>query len=343
MRVANVSQEINTAAYTQALLCTESRKTCANMALNMRQSRDALYKCFKHPVECKNEVQTKLIALAEQELNGEEKYLLFDDSQLAKPHAQNIEGVDLAFDGSSGRAELCLQIVTAMITDLQTKLPVSLKPFFSKQIAGKFFKSKSEVAVQIFLLLHPFFVFKLVIADAHYATKLFLQFLSKQKQAFLMKFPCNRIVKIGEKTGQLQKLLRLKRNEHFRCAMGQFDQCLYYFYVVKLNSYTTCYFISLNEIAKEDLVAIYRIRWNIELFHRTAKQLLGWKDCQMRAIEKQVLHSLCVMHAYAKADVARVKLKLETTESAIKMLWRVKSKLANSSKAASMQNFRYAT
>jgi hypothetical protein len=286
-------------------------------------------------------VRDKLLNLAQNELSGENRYLVFDDSQLSKPYAKEIEGIDVGFDSSSGRAELGLQMITALITDLEIRLPIDVRPFFGKQIAGKFFKSKGELAAKIFTHLHEIFSFDLVVADAHYATKFFLSFLNNFKQAFLMKFTCNRIVTIGNKTGSLKKLMPLRRNEHFRCTRGLFDGNYYYFYVVKINFYTTCYFISLYEIEKSDLIAVYRIRWNIELYHRTAKQSLGWKDCQMRAIEKQELHTLYVMHAYASADIMRVKLRLVTTEDSIRMLWRAKPSVIRMHKLASMENFDY--
>jgi hypothetical protein len=341
MRVASIFQKINIPEYSAALLCTESRKTCTNLAENMYQTRDALYEGFRTPIECKKEMRTQLVELAQKELIGDKKYLIFDDSRLSKPHARNIEGLDVGFDGSSGRAELGLQMITALITDLRIRIPIDLVPFFSKQIVDNLFKAKGELAAQIFLSLRGHFNFEFVVADAHYATKFFIGFLGELKQNFLMKFSRNRVVTISRRTGQLKKMLRLKRNEHFKSAIGSFDQHVYYFYVVKLNSYATCYFISLNEIQKGDLVSIYKIRWNIELYHRTAKQSLGWKDCQMRSIERQELHSFYVMYAYAIADIMRVRLKLETTENAIRKLWRVKSIAVKCWKAASVENFCY--
>ena len=339
MRVTDVLQEINIPKYSQALLCTESHKTCLNLAESLNQTHDILYQSFRSPIASKEEIRSHLIALAQKELTGDKTYLIFDDSQLSKPYAKDIEGLDVGFDGSSGRPELGIQMITALITDLQIKLPIDLIPYISKQIAGRLFKTKSDLAADIFLFLHKIFVFDLLIADAHYSTKFFLTFLSNVGQAFLMKFTCSRIVTIGTKTEQLRRVLRLRKNEHFRSAKGLFDGHSYYFYAIKVKYDTTCYFISLNEIQKNDLISLYKIRWNIELYHRTAKQYLGWKDCQMRAIEKQELHSFYVMYSYAIADLVRCKLKLSSTEDAIRELWRVKLKSPHYRRLASRENF----
>lgn len=96
-----------------------------------------------------------------------------------------------------------------------------------------------------------------------------------------MKFSRNRIVKIGQKQGQLKYLLKLRRNEHSRSVAGSFSNIPCCFYVVKLTSGVIAYFISLHPIERTLLITLYRIRWNIELYHRTAKQYLGWNDCQI--------------------------------------------------------------
>lgn len=105
-----------------------------------------------------------------------------------------------------------------------------------------------------------------------------------------------------------------------RSANGVFADIPCYFYAVKIKSGAIVYFISLYQIDQNKLLDLYKIRWNIELYHRTAKQSLGWKDCQMRSSNKQLLHSLYVMYAYAIAESTRIKLQLATTEDAIRRI-----------------------
>jgi hypothetical protein len=176
------------------------------------------------------------------------------------------------------------------------------------------------------------------IADAHYATKYLLSVLYAATQQFLIRFTCSRIVQIGKAKGQLRKLLRLRRNEHIRMVQGVFDGKSLCFYVVKLKTDCIAYFISLFPIDKAYLEDLYKIRWSIEMFHRTAKQSLGWCDCQMRSIERQCLHSFYVMYSYIIAELLRAKLKLKTTEDAIRALWAAKSTVANNPIYAAGEN-----
>ena len=338
MKLAEVLQKTNIPNYSKALMSTESRKNCTSLSRSIDQSHDALYQNFKDPISNINRLRDQLIKLAQTELSSKTTYLIFDDSQLSKPHAKEIEGIDVGFDGSSGRAELGLQLVSALLSDGDIKIPVEVEPYISKQIAGDYFKTKSAIASNIFMLLIELFKIDLLLADAHYATKTFLPLLYEHGQAFLMKFPCNRIVRIGKTTGPLKKIFRLRRNEHTRSTKGIFDGTSYYFYVAKVKPGKTVYFISLNPISSDELSKLYKIRWGIELYHRTAKQRLGWKNCQMRAIEKQKLHSFYVMYAYAIAELVRVKLKFKSTEHAIRALWNAKHLLRACSFPATGEN-----
>lgn len=338
MRVAEVFEKTNIEKYTHALLMTESQKTCTNLASATNQSHDKIYREFENPTQKSNQIRNQLIDIVKEELSGELKYLLFDDSQLSKPHANEIEGIDICFDGSTGRPELGLQIVTAMITDGDVRIPVDLRPYFSKQVSGNYFKTKSELAIAVTSELVKIFDLELFIADAHYATPQTMSFLRTLQLNFLMKFPRNRIVTIDKKHGQVRDLLKLRRNEHMRSICGFFGEIPCCFYVAKLKTGCTVYFISLYPIKHNYLVELYKIRWSIELYHRTAKQSLGWNDCQMRASEKQVLHSFHVMHAYAIAELVRIKLKLDTTEDAIRHVRQVKAVTSTKSIIATGEN-----
>lgn len=342
MRVAEVFQEKNLPVYVRGLLSTESRKTCTNIAQATSQSHDTIYHPFKSAVEKAEILRKRLFELAQKTFSGNTTYLIFDDSQLSKPHAKEIEGLDISFDGSIGRTELGFQMITALLTNGNARMPVDTIPYVTKQIAGACFKTKSELAIQLASVLLKIFKIDIFLADAHYSTKTFMSFLKGLGQNFLMKFTCTRIVTIGEKTGQLRDVLKLSRNEHVRCAKGIFNGMPCYFYVAKIKTGTVVYFISLEPIAHKELIALYKIRWNIELYHRTAKQSLGWKECQMKSLKKQVLHSFYVMYAYALADLVRIKKNFETTEDAIKYLSIAKNMRHVSSLFRTGENLYYA-
>lgn len=339
MKISENTNEANLNLYSIGLLSTVEKKTCSNLAKSTTYSHDTLYRQL-NDAENKTNLKEQLKNLAQKVFKTGPLYLIFDDTRINKPYASLIEGLDIGHDGSSGSITQGLQIVTAMITDLKAKLPIDLEPYISKWLTDKYL-TKSEIAWDIVQSLIRELDVELILADAHYATKAFLIDLFKNHIPFLMKLPRNRKVTIGDKYDQLQNILRLKRNQHVRYVQGLYDGLPYYFYVAKVKNGTTIYFISLNYIEAKNLIDLYRMRWNIELFHRTAKQKLGLQDCQSRSLEKQLRHCLFVMHSYAIAELWRIKLKLANVDEAIKAFRIAKSTRGTYYKGASGENFEF--
>jgi len=311
------------------------------MAKEMNTSHDSLYRNFDNPIEKANALLDDLTTMSLNTLNLEKLYLIFDDTQITKLYAKQIEGLEVGFDGSLGMAAPGMKMVTALLTDRKINIPINAIPYFSKELALGLYQTKSEIAVHITKLIIETFKITRILGDAHYATKQTIRYLSEQQLPFLMKIPCNRVVTINGLTGQLKHIFRLQKNQRVKSVKGTFDGIDCYFYVVKIKNGTTVYLISNDRIDPYAVIEIYRIRWNIELFHRVAKQYLGLSDCQMRSIEKQRLHVIYVMSAYAIANVKKVLTGLPCVEHVINYLRDVKQQLRGSSNPASDDNFAY--
>lgn len=338
MRVADIFEEKNIPNYSIALMSTESHKNCVSLAKKIDVTHDSLYEQFKKPLGQNETIKQDILQIAQEQFGGNKVYLLLDDSRISKLHAKDIDGLHFGFDGSTGDTNLGLQMVSALLTDGDIKIPINIEAYITKKISGKNYTSKSELAYAIYSQMINLFNIDTVLADAHYATKYLLSILYDATQQFLMRFTCSRIVQIGRSKGQLRKIFRLRRNEHIRMIQGVFDGKSLCFYVIRLKTGCMAYFVSLLPINIADLEDIYKIRWNIEMFHRTAKQSLGWCDCQMRSIERQLLHSFYVMYSYIIAELLRVKLKLKTTEDAIRALWAAKANAAHNPIYAAGEN-----
>jgi SRSO17 transposase len=318
MRVANINEESTVKNYALGLLTTQEKKVCTNLAQSLNKTHDSLYYEFEKSVEDRESIQKELITIAQKNLSNEPRYLIFDDIIINKQYAKDLEGLDVCYDSSAHQKYLGLQSLTSLVTDTKVKIPVYTELFISKKLAEAYHKSKSKIASLVTKTLCDLLNISWVLADAHYATKDYLHTLSDENIPFLMKFTRNRIVTINGKTDQLKNILRLKKNSKKAFAFGMFDDMPCYFYLIKRAQDKTVYLISNKLINLEDVLKMYKIRWVIECFHRTAKQLLGLADCQMKAFEKQHLHVLYVMLAYALADLERVKSNFKNTESAIR-------------------------
>lgn len=303
--------------YVDGLLACSTRKVCTNIADSANASHDAIYREMSSYAGSDN-TNEQLREIATSVLNQENIYLILDDTKLPKIHAQEIEGLEVSRDGSSGQNLLGLSMITCLLSDGKHHIPIDALPYVSKELAGATYQTKTELGQVITKSVKNHFNIKRLLADAHYSTKKNIPWLHVHQVDYLMKFARNKIVTINGKSGQLQNLLRLRRNSRIACAKGEFEGVSCYFYVIRIEDRSTIYLISNDLIPLDEVLALYRIRWKIELFHRTAKQKFGLRECQMLSMEKQRQHVLFVMHAYAIAECIRNKEGFESVDMWLK-------------------------
>jgi Transposase DDE domain len=303
--------------YVDGLLACSTRKVCTNIADCLNESHDVVYREMSDYAGSDN-TNAQLREIATSVLNQKNIYLILDDTKLPKIHAQEIEGLEVSRDGSSGQNLLGLSMITCLISDGTHQIPVEALPYVSKELAGATYQTKTELGQIITKSVKSHFSIKRLLADAHYSTKQNIPWLHEQQTAYLMKFARHKKVTIGGKCDQLQKLLRLQKNSRTACIRGEFEEVPCYFYVIKIEDGSTIYLISNDLIPLNEVLALYRIRWKIELFHRTAKQKFGLRECQMLSMEKQRQHVLFVMHAYAIAECIRNKEKIDSVDEWVK-------------------------
>lgn len=335
-------QNYSVPQYVEALLQCEEKKVCTNLGKTLNLSHDKVYNDFKKAAESNECEIESLKTIAERELDPDNILLVHDDTQLSKIYAKNIEGLAVGYDGSTHKPCLGLKMMTSLLTDMRVNIPINAIPYIDKELAQSSYKTKSELAIDITRDVIRHFKIKRMLADAHFATKEMLSFLLDEKLNFLMKILRRRIVTIKGSSGQLQNVLRLKKNNHTGVAKGAIDGLDCYFYVIKLSNEATIYLVSNDYIDPRKVIELYKIRWNIEVFHRTAKQYLGLKDCQMIVLEKQRQHALYVMHAYAIASVKTALMGLECVEDYLKHHRLVKKKQHVMSQVATERSFGYA-
>jgi len=304
--------------YVEGLLTCGERKVCTNIANVMNASHDEIYSNFEKSIEKQDQTVRDLEKLALKHLNQAQIMAIFDDSRNTKLYAKEIEGLDVGFDSSTKKIMLGFTIVNALLTDGNIDIPVNCMQYVNKELAQGSYMNKGEIAITIISELIKTFNLQRVLADAHYATEKVFKFLCEHSLNFLMKIPRNRKVIVNSKNDQLQNMLKLKKNQRTAYTKAEIYGISLYFYVIKLETKATVYFVSNGLINPYEVYQLYKLRWNIEIFHRVAKQQLGLGDCQMRASEKQRQHALFVMYAYAVASIYRYILNFDCIENVIK-------------------------
>ena len=113
--------------------------------------------------------------------------------------------------------------------------------------------------------------------------------------------------------------LKLRKNERKKTIQGKYKGEPLYFTVQKFQQkygeWSYRYLVSNFKADADEYIELYSLRWPIEKCNRTTKQLCGLQDCIMRDINKQKLHTLSVYHAFAQAELIKIKERLPNTES----------------------------
>jgi hypothetical protein len=316
MKIACLKAGNNSSKYCAGLLVTEGRKVCTNIAETLNISHDSVYREFNNAEVDAEQIRLELQRAADEALVGKPRYLVIDDYVLDKMYSNEIEGTDICYNSGTKRAGKGLQAVSAILTDGHIKMPINTELFLSKNLGGVQNRSKNKIAEEIICSVS----YDRAIWDAHYTTHSMVQICYINQKSYLGKIPRNRIVTIGNATGQLQELLRLSKNQRIKSVQGTLGNTPCWLHILKRQDKKIIYLISNDWIAPKQLAKLYKIRWKVECFHRTGKQMLGMQQCQMRDFKKQELHLLYVMLAYSHAERIRAHFKLKNTETAIRAI-----------------------
>jgi SRSO17 transposase len=264
--------------------------------------------------------------VANRFFNYKKVYLVVDDVLIEKMYSTVIEGSSDHYDASSHTYYRSLCSVAIMFTDGYYSIPVAHQLWINKEIMGDEYQKKQEIALALIKSIKTFCKIKIVIADALYATVEFMKGLIQLDLRFEMKIHANRKVQL--KTGEMALIRdifkgRMKKRE---CRTMQITwnklslhitACKRY---IKRGDCKIIYQVSNFATAASEHVRVYKYRWQIEKFFRTAKQSLGLKDCQSRSATRQTNHINNVFIAYIILQLERKKYRLKTPESALKRL-----------------------
>lgn len=305
--------------YPITLLLSTGKKTCESMAPIANLSGDTLLRMLNKeiPLSEKCDVANKFF-------NYKTVKVVVDDVLIEKMYSTIIEGSIDHYDSSSHTYYRSLCSVTIMFTDGYYSIPIAHQLWINKEILGDAYQKKQQIALVLIQSIIPFCKIKIVIADAIYATVEFMKGLIQLSLRFEMKIHSNR--KIQLKTGEMiliRDVFKAKmQKRECRTIQITWNKLLLYITACKRynkhGTYKIIYQVSNFASAASEHVRIYKYRWQIEKFFRTAKQSLGLKDCQSRNAAKQTNHINNVFIAYIILQLERKKYGLKTPEAALR-------------------------
>lgn len=318
-----LSQAEQKAIYPITLLLSNNLKNFESIGRFAQTSGDSIERIIDNKVTNSDE----LIALTKVVFRANKKlYLLADDSLIEKIYSRFIEGSSDHYDTKTGQVQRALCSVVVMLTDGKTAIAVEHEIWTSRDVNPIQYQTKSELVKKILLRLQDKIKFNVLVMDGLYATRAMMDFCQKFSVPFEMRFHANRVVEINGFRAPINKgnFFKLSGRRTAQTKLGYWYGMQLYFTAhrrrLATGEYTIIYQVSNYKASSRNHVTIYGYRWNIEKFFRTAKQKLGFKECQSRKLERQKKHIMNVFLAYAYAQIVRIKNKLKNVEMAIKLI-----------------------
>lgn len=265
--------------------------------------------------------------LANKELaNKKELVLIFDDTLIRKIHSQFMEGSGRFFDTQLFRKIMAYKLLVAMLTDGKMALPLCATFLFPKELLPNPSETKLEWIQKVILMAQKMFPKTLLIvsADGAFASKEFLGWCVKNQIAAEVRMRSNCVVIFKGKKIAIRdiKMLRPQGRQMARTIAILWHKIPLFITAqrrIDKHGDETIVFQASTFFAKPSRhVQIYRMRWCIEKFFRTAKQHLGLQGCFSRKLEIQESHIASVLLAYSLVELDRKQRRLPTPEAAIR-------------------------
>lgn len=304
------------------LLSTSARKSCESLGREMGLSGEKVSKLLDESSPC---LEERIIA-AKKVINRKKPYVIIDDTLIPKVYSKCIEGTSDSYCSSEHVYMRSLCSVTAMLTNGNVAIPVDQKIWISREMDTVNYATKITLAQQIIVDIKQYTDIEVVIMDGLYATKQMIQWLIDCNIKFEMKIASNRIIIMNNKRFKIREcpFFKLMGYRTERTLAASWQKMNLYFTAVKrwykTGESTVLYLVSNYKTSAQNHKKIYKYRWDIEKFFRTAKQHLGLKDCQSLKLEKQKAHIFNVFTAYTIAQFERIKSKHKNVEEAIKSI-----------------------
>ena len=296
------SAECTLPMYVNFLLTEPRRATCCQMSEVMGISHESINRfLLREEYEAK-----ELYEIAKSKINSQGGVLSVDDTVIDKPYSEETEIIRYCWSGKHKRVVKGINLVTLVYTDEEgTTVAVNYRIY--NQTEGK---TKNDYFIEMMLEvigwgLKP----KYVTGDSWYSSQENLKIIRNCGMGFLFGIEVNRLCREqGSEYKQIQRLkipktgllVELKGVGLVKVFSTEFKNGSRYYaqYVPVLES--------LVNLTLFDFKRIHAQHWQIELFHRTLKQVCNIEKFQVRTTKAIVNHVFCAICSFLKLEFMRV-------------------------------------
>lgn len=301
-RAAMITKE----QYVEFLISTPVNYTGTNLAEHLqRGSHDSISDFLKKQRYTSQSVWELASGLIK---DGEETYLICDDSVQEKPHARAIELVGWHYSGNKHDVVQGINIVNLVHSngdgefypiDYRIYAPAYAKKtkndYFQEMLADAFDRKKVKA--------------KYVLFDSWYASVDNLKYIHRRDKIFYTELKCNRLVSLGPDTPYIHLEQIEWSSETLRTGikvkLKEVPFQVKLFKIVATNG--DIVWLITNDpnpnLTKETARSHQDVRWDVECLHRDLKQLTGIEKCQARTEWSQRNHIACCYHAWISLKV----------------------------------------
>lgn len=334
-------------SYSLGLILNKEKNVCTKMAKALAIKHDFLYR-FLVKAKVLLPLFPSLMLLVVRCFDQSKSWLIIDDTTLLKAFAKKLIGVYTVFNNALGRPDRGLCIVVIAWTNGRVTIPIRFLYYYSKDITGDSFRTKSQLAEELITKLFGKIPFEALLIDGHYTTQYLIKFFMQSHIPFVGKIARNRMIET--KNGIRARIdchpdLKLFKNQRQAKVYAKFAEEWLFFSVYKrknkAGNWTYLYLVSNMNLKGKEYFYHYDMRWNIEPIFRTSKQSLGLQECESADHEKQDIHIYSIFFSYAFLQKEKVEYNLKNPETALKKLSMLKTDDAMSRITAFSRNFDY--
>lgn len=274
--------------YIKALMCVFENANCVSLSFMARCSHDSLARVLNgKKVSWQTLLLTFLLRTFGRLQGG---WLMIDDTTISKRFARKIENLAWVFDSSVGRSILGLQMVMLAWSNGAITIPLAIRVYQKERK-----RSKIDLACELLLWakkqgIRPDFV----VFDTWYAASQLFKALTACEWDWVTRLKSNRKLDgVGLKEAY--------RNPYWMKA-GVIAGGFWVLVVRHGNKYFAASDCSLS---KQELLASYKARWNIETVFKMLHSKLGLDECQARTLSAQTAHFHLCLFAYVALERER--------------------------------------
>jgi hypothetical protein len=197
------------------------------------------------------------------------------------------------------------EMISVGLTNGIIYIPLDFSIWVSSKVSKpKDYKKKTEIFLNLlrkYLLMQ--IPVKTIMFDSYFASKKIIKWLNKNGFIWCTRIKKNRIIYINGNNCQLQHS-GLNYDESIICTLNNIKGLVR---ILRFCHQNEEYYVCSNNINLTDelLKAEYLKRWQVEVFHREAKQKLGLENLMMRSWKKLTNHVGFVCLAYSILTVLR--------------------------------------